>query len=76
MEFTERCGWPILKFRAGPIPALRFECKRATGEKKPWPCRIEKCEWMYTEPYRKAQNGNRVKECNSSFLREAPARIR
>jgi hypothetical protein len=33
-------------------------CKRATDEKKLWPCRIEKCEWMYTQPYREAQNGN------------------
>lgn len=32
--------------------------KRATGEKELWPCRIEKCEWMYTEPYREGQNGN------------------
>jgi hypothetical protein len=33
-------------------------CKGAAGGKKLWPCRIEKCEWMYTEPYREARNGN------------------
>jgi hypothetical protein len=38
--------------------ALRFALQTRTGEKKLWPGRIEKCEWMYTEPYREAQNGN------------------
>src|ERR1700738_4615089 len=42
------------------MPNVAFtRCKCPTGEKKLWPCRIEKCERMYTEPYREAQNGSR-----------------
>ena len=36
----------------------RFRAANGYRREKLWPCRIEKCEWMYTEPYWEAQNGN------------------